>query len=309
MLKTLLRAGVAAGLAFTLQAQTAPQPAPQPAPAAPAAATQQVQAKPALWVVRDADTTIYMFGTVHVLKPGISWFNGPVKTAFDASSELVVEMVPPEPQAMQQLALRLGMSPTGPTLSEKLSAERRTLLAATATNLGLPIQAVDRMDPWFAALNIGVIAIMRAGYDPNAGVEPALLAAARAANKSVSGLETPEQQLGFFDTLPEPVQISYLGETLDQVGQGAGLLDAIVASWSAGDPVRLADQMNESMRATPEVGKVLLADRNVRWAEWIKQRLARPGTVFMAVGAGHLAGADSVQAQLGRHNLSASRVQ
>lgn len=306
MLKTILRAGVAVGLSLALQAQTAPQPAPQPAPA-PAA--QQVEAKPALWVVKDDDTTIYMFGTVHVLKPGINWLNGPVKAAFDASSELVIEMVPPEPAAMQQLALRMGMSPTGPTLTEKMPTDKRALLASTATGLGLPMQAVDRMDPWFAAINIGVVAIMRAGYDPNAGVEQTLLGAARSANKSVSGLETPEQQLGFFDNLPEPIQISYLATSLEQIQEGAAMLDRMVVSWSAGNPDALGEEMNQAMRATPEVAKVLLADRNVRWAEWIKQRLATPGTVFMAVGAGHLAGPDSVQVQLSRHNLNANRVQ
>ena len=319
MLKRLMRAGTALaliGAPLALGAQTAPQPQPQAqpqppaAPAAPAApAVVPVQARPALWVVRDADTTIYLMGTVHVLRPGIQWFEGPVRRAFDASGELVLELVQPPAAEMQQIALGLGMSQTGPALSEKLSPERRALLASTANGLGLPMAVVDRMDPWFAALNLGVITMLRAGFDPASGVEHQLTQAATAANKPIVGLETAAQQLGYFDTLPEPVQLRYLGTTLDQLPRANTMLDGMIASWSAGQPDALARTMNEAMVDTPEVARVLLADRNTRWAAWIRDRMARPGTVFVAVGAGHLAGDASVQAALARLNLRAERVQ
>ena len=77
-------------------------------------------ADPALWVVRDADTTIYLFGTVHMLKPGLSWFDEGVKSAFDRSNELVLELVMPDQPEMQALVSELGMSPTGPSLPDQL---------------------------------------------------------------------------------------------------------------------------------------------------------------------------------------------
>ncbi|RYY38693.1 MAG: TraB/GumN family protein, partial [Sphingomonadales bacterium] len=100
----------------------------------------------------------------------------------------------------------------------------------------------------------------------------------------------------------------FLVSTLNDYDKTAANLDKMVATWSAGDPVALGETMNEGMRDTPEVAKVLLTDRNARWAEWIEARMAKPGTVFLAVGAGHLAGNDSVQAYLAKRNLTATRV-
>ncbi len=133
-------------------------------------------------------------------------------------------------------------------------------------------------------------------------------AAASAVNKPVIGLETAEQQLGYFDTLPVPLQVKYLVSTIDELPKMAAELDSMVTSWSAGDPDSLAKTLNEGLRDSPEIAKVLLADRNARWAKWIEARLAQPGTVFVAVGAGHLAGADSVQAFLANDKVRAERV-
>ncbi|NIJ21973.1 hypothetical protein FHS95_003684 [Sphingomonas naasensis] len=277
--------------------------------AVPAAQAQAVKdADPALWVVKDSDTTIYLFGTVHVLKPGLSWFDEAVKTAFDKSDTLVIEMVEPDAATMQGLIMKTAVNPSGPTLTERLPADKREAYAKVVADVGVPAIALDRFDPWFAAVTLTVAGLPRLGYDPAHGAERTLTDAARAANKQLVGLETPEQQLGYFDTLPEPLQIKFLVSTIDDYPEMGAELDKMVASWSAGDPDRLAETMNEGMRETPEIAKILLADRNARWAEWIDKRLATPGTVFMAVGAGHLAGPDGVQAQLGKHGLRATRV-
>lgn len=277
--------------------------------AAPAAQAQEVKdADPALWVVKDADTTIYLFGTVHVLKPGLGWFDEAVKSAFDRSDELVLEILEPDTATMQGLILKTAINQSGPTLTEKLPAEKRAAYAKVLADLGLPAAMLDRVDPWFAALTLTNAGLPKLGYDPASGAERTLTAAAKAANKQLVQLETPEQQLGYFDSLPEPLQIKFLVSTVDDFPKMGAELDKMVASWSAGDPDALAATMNEGMIETPEIAKILLADRNVRWAEWIGQRLDKPGTVFVAVGAGHLAGPDSVQIQLRRHKLAATRI-
>lgn len=273
------------------------------------AQTAPKDADPALWVVKDADTTIYLFGTVHVLKPGLSWFDEGVKAAFDKSDELVLEMVEPDPATMQGLILKLALSPaTDPVLTEKLPADKRAAYTKAMADIGIPPVALDRFDPWFAAVTLSVAGLPKLGYDPESGAERMLTAAAKAENKSVIGLETPEQQLGYFDGLPEPLQVKFLVSTVDDFAKMGPMLDQMVASWSKGDPDALAKTMNEGLVETPEIGKILLADRNARWAEWIDKRMQKPGTVFLAVGAGHLAGAESVQAQLARHKLTATRV-
>lgn len=276
---------------------------------APALHAQAVKdADPALWVIKDADTTIYLFGTVHVLKPGLGWFDEGVKAAFDKSDELVLEMIEPDAATMQGLIMKTALNPKGPTLTEKLPADKREAYAKAMTDVGVPAAALDRFDPWFAAVTLSIAGLPKLGYDPESGAERILGVAAKAANKQVIGLETAEQQLGYFDALPEPLQVKFLVSTVDDYPRMATELDKMIASWSAGDPEALGKTMNEELADTPELSKVLLADRNTRWAEWIEQRLQKPGTVFVAVGAGHLAGAESVQAQLAKHKLTAARV-
>jgi len=276
----------------------------------PAAYAQEVKdADPAIWVVKDADTTIYLFGTVHVLKPGLSWFDEGVKAAFDASDEVVLEMIEPAPEAMQALIMQTGISMTGPTLTEKLPEAKRPLLAAAAADLGMPPVALDRFEPWLAGVMASVAPLAKLGYNPESGAEKVITEAAKTANKTMSGLETPEQQLGYLDGMPEELQVKFLVSALDNYAKAGEMLDKMVGNWAAGDPVALGETMNEGLRETPELGKLLLTDRNARWAEWIEARMAKPGTVFVAVGAGHLAGNDSVQAFLAKRKLTAQRVQ
>jgi uncharacterized protein len=305
MLKKLLKSFAAPVALLAVPATAYAQAAP-----APAAAAATKDADPALWVVKDADTTIYLFGTVHVLKPGLSWFDEAVKAAFDKSDTIALEMVMPEPSAMQGVIMSKAMAPAGdPALTVKLPEASRAPYAAALTSVGMPANALDRFEPWFAAMTLAMAPLPKLGYDPNSGVEMTITAAAKAANKELIGLETFEQQIGFFDTMPEDVQIKYLASLVKDFDNVGPLLDKMVEQWSAGDPDGLGKTMNEEMRKTPELGKILLSDRNARWADWISARMAKPGTVFIAVGAGHLAGQDSVQAYLAKHKLKAERIQ
>lgn len=276
--------------------------------AAPTPATRD--ADPALWVVKDADTTIYLFGTVHLLKPGLSWFDEAVRKAFDASGELVMELAgPPDPAVVQPLIMKYGVSMTGPSLTEKLPEAKRAAFLKALADYGLPQSAVDRFDPWLAGTQLSMLTLIKAGYDPKSGVEEALNAAAKAAGKPVSGLETMEQQLGFFDGMSEGAQLLMLTEAIDKIDSAAGEFDKLVGEWAQGDAEGLAVIMNDGLRSSPELAKVLLADRNARWAGWIKTRLDKPGVVFVAVGAGHLAGGDSVQAMLAKRSVKSERVE
>ena len=301
MLKKLL--GAATALALVLPGVALAQAAPAPQAAAPLK-----DADPALWVVKDADTTIYLFGTVHVLKPGLSWFDEAVKKAFDSSDQVVLELVEPDQTTMQGLILKTGIAMTGPTLTEKLPDDKRAAYAKVLAGLGMPEGAFDRFKPWFAAMTLGLMPLAKLGYDPNSGAERTITAAAKAKNKPVSGLETAEIQLGYLDGLPDDVQMKYLVSTIDDYSKIGTMLDTMVDQWAAGQPDALAATMNEDMKASPELAKVLLTDRNARWAKQIEAMLAKPGTVFIAVGAGHLAGPTSVQAFLAKDHIRAKRI-
>jgi uncharacterized protein YbaP (TraB family) len=287
-----------------------PVAARAPAPAAEAAATPagMVDADPALWVVKDADTTIYLFGTIHVLKPGLSWFDEAVKTAFDRSDELRLEMVLPPAEEAQAAALKLGKTESGPTLPERLPPALRPRYFATLSAYGLPATALDRFTPWFAANNLTILPLMKLGFALDSGAEQVLTRAAKEAGKPVTGFETLNEQLGYFAGLSETAQVVYLKGVIDEIDTVGKTVDGMVAEWSKGDPDGLAKLLNDDLDSNPELAKTLLADRNARWADWIAARMARPGTVFIAVGAGHLAGKDSVQAKLAAKGLKAERV-
>ena len=280
-----------------------PACAQQPAPARAAP-----DADPALWVVRDADTTLYLLGTIHVLKPGLSWFDEAVRTAFDRSDELKLEIVEPDAATMGALVQARGMDLTGPTLTERLPADARPALTKYMGVIGLPQPAYDRMKPWLAATFLQVQSLVKVGYDPASGPEQVLTAAAKEAGKPVSGLETVEQQIGFFAGLSDQAQVAMLDDTLDEMPTLQRTMGRMVDEWAKGRTDLLAKELNDGLVRSPEAMKVLLVDRNARWADWIKARLDQPGTVFIAVGAGHLAGRNSVQAELAKRGVKTQRV-
>ncbi|MDV3455562.1 TraB/GumN family protein [Sphingomonas sp. HF-S4] len=272
------------------------------------AATPANDADPALWVLKDDDTTIYLFGTVHLLKPGLRWFDDGVKKAFDASDELVLELVMPPEAEMQALVTELGMSTSGPSLPEQLGPAEAAKFRAVLPELGIAPEALDRAEPWLAATLLSAAPLRRLGYDEKDGAEAVLTAAAQKAGKKLVGLETAREQLGYFDRLPFDAQRALLVDTLADLPKAGETIDAMVALWGKGDADGLARLMNEDLARAPELADALLAQRNKKWADWLKARMDAPGSVFVAVGAGHLAGNGAVQAELAKRGVKVERV-
>lgn len=274
----------------------------------PAVAASPSDLDPALWVVKDADTTIYLFGTIHALKPGLTWFNDEVKQAFDRSGDLMVEVDMPDDKAvLGEQVRKFGMLPPGQTLSSKLSAEGRKLLGDDLQSLGLPRTTLDGFKPFFAAVSLTMLHLMQSGVSAEDGVEKLLEAEAKGKGKPVGSLETLEFQLGLFDALPEAEQVRMLEDGLKK-GEFGDSLDDIVAPWGKGDAEAVAKIINATDNDSPLLYQKLLAERNVNWANWIQKRLEKPGITFVAVGAAHLAGPDSVQAVLGKRGVLSARV-
>lgn len=295
---------------------------------------------PALWKVADADTTIYLFGTVHVLPKGIEWYDATIAKALDGSDILVTEipMDPASEAAMQQLAFQKGALPAGTTLRSLLTEEQKTKYTAVLNQLGGKIEAaqlaqvpaearaqyedakakglvpnpadalagqLDGLKPWTVGLTLGILPLTLEGYDPNSGVEKVLLS--KAPGKPTGALETAEFQIGIFDGMDQVTQIAYMMAAVDGADEIKPTIDRLVAEWVEGDPDGLSAVMSENMD-DPAVADALLYARNRNWAEWIDTRLDTPGTVFIAVGAGHLAGAKSVQDYLAQKGIKVSRV-
>lgn len=178
--------------------------APPAAPAAPAG--------PALWKIADEDTTIYLFGTVHILPKDLEWLDASITDAL-AKSDIIITELPMDPGSeteLQQLTMTKGMLPKGTTLRSLLSAEQVTIYEGALAKLGVPAAAFaqfDPMKPWFAGMTFSVLPLMQQGYSPDSGVEKVLLGIA--GDKERGALETPAFQLSIFDNLPEEAQISF----------------------------------------------------------------------------------------------------
>ena len=265
-------------------------------------------AQPALWVARDADTTVYLFGSIHALKPGLGWFDDGVKAAFDKSDQLVLELVAPPPDQMTALVRELGGADRGPTLSQQLPPETGREIREALTRAGQPETQLEHDKPWLAAIALSNLPVEALGYDTDQGVETILSQAAAKQGKPVLGLETAREQLGYFDRLSPAAQRTFLNGALAGIPTAGKKMDAAVAAWSKGDADGLARLINEDLKASPELRNALIGERNRHWADWIAARMRRPGTVFIAVGAGHLAGPLALQAMLAKRGVKFERM-
>jgi uncharacterized protein len=303
--------GTALGFAaLPVAAQESPSEAPAAVQALDPVKAPPVDMKdadPALWVIKDDDTTIYLFGTVHILKPGLSWYDEAVKDAFEKSDRLVLELVEPSPAETQALFSKLAIDTSGKTLRSKMTDADRPVYEAAMGKIGLPAAAFDPLDPWAAAVTLSVLAMQKKGFDPNSGAEKQLTAAAKATNKPVEGVETMEFQLGVFDSISEADQVEFLTETARTIDDAEANMDKMVDLWAKPDPDQLGRLMNEGL-TNRKLYDALLTKRNSNWAKWISGQMQKPGVTFMAVGAGHLAGPTSVQALLPAYGLNAQRV-
>ncbi|HWU77167.1 MAG TPA: TraB/GumN family protein [Rhodanobacter sp.] len=267
-------------------------------------------ARPALWVVKDADTTIYLFGTVHLLPNDTTWRYPALDKALSDSRTLYIELTDDDQANMAGLVLSYGLDGEHP-LSGMLDQAELQQLKTAATQAGVPggMQTLDMMRPWLAALTLATAPLLKAGLDPQHGVDKQLKAQMLAAGKQVLGLETAEQQIRFLADMPEPTQLAFLRSALKDIDKSPAVLTQLIDAWKNGNVQQIARIEDEDMRQqSPALYQHLLVQRNRTWAAKIGDLLHRqPGTIFIAVGAAHLAGPDSVQVQLNKLGIPAER--
>ena len=301
------RAAAVSLLAITAcgEARTeAPGPAPAPVVNTPAT--------PALWKIADADTTVYFFGAVHVLPPDLDWHSPPVDEALDTAKAVYFETdTEGDPIAFREIIERLGKYDPSDRLSDHLTPEQRAALEAGLKRLGLPLVAIDAMRPWYAGVVISEAIVSRAGYDAGSGVENVLRPEARRDGKEIRFLESVEEQMASFSTLPEPVQIKFLIEGLNDIDNAAKGLGELASAWKTGDVEELRRVLiDDDMAHIPELYDALLVRRNANWVPQIDSLMKTETGVFLvAVGAAHLVGKDSVLEMLKSAGYPAERVQ
>jgi uncharacterized protein YbaP (TraB family) len=287
---------------------------------APAAAAAAPAAEPPMWVVKDADSTIYLFGTVHLLDPSIQWQTKRVLGALDEATELWVEIaIPPGGEmALGMTMLQRALSPSQPLssrLNETERAQLRKLLARSpdAQSLGMVIEMTK---PWFATVTLGILPLMSAGYDPTAGADMVLTRLAREQGDEVKGLETAEQQLDWIAAGTDAEQLAALKSLLAMPDAEFDAmtkdLDGAVRAWMKGDIKPLEGYVDEWRKGESGAASAgmsydtLIVGRNENWAGQIQELLKGKGVAMIAVGSGHLVGPDSVLAKLAARGVRSS---
>ena len=264
--------------AFIAAAMSTSAPADVPTHASP-------DARPALYVVNDEDTIIYLFGTFHALDGKAEWFNDEVRTAFSSSDELVLETLIPsfikKPPVQRRAPQGLGIQPVGPFAgSASFLTTSKTVMTAGRSQ----------------------------GMSTDHGADAILREAAEEVGMPVGGLETFEFQLGMFAQMPGAKLPSDPAAAERTKAAVATMLTQLQAAWNRGDIESFTPMLEQMQAKSPETYRLLFKDRNGRWAHWIARRLQEPGVVFVAVGAGHLAGKDSVQQRLNLYGIRTARV-
>ncbi|MNQ70518.1 TraB family protein [compost metagenome] len=309
---------LAFGVCATLAASAALAAFPGAAHAQEAAAAPAVVAAPVpraegvgppLWVIRDADSTIYLFGTVHVLRPGTAWGSDKVDAAFASASDVWVEIANQDDQAaVMSVIQQHGLDPARP-LSAVLSAEDFAAFDKAAQANGATGAALDSYRPWLAAFMISMSPSIKAGYRSESGVDKTLMDRARAEGKTIHGFETADRQVRLIAGMSEDAQVAYLNHYV-RTGDGVvANLDQTVAAWLKGDAAEVGRLNRVDTRDIhEEIHQAALITRNTDWTGQIETMMQGSGTAFVAVGVAHLADQDSVVDMLKARGYTVERL-
>jgi uncharacterized protein YbaP (TraB family) len=297
MVKAFLRRAVAAlGIPMLVGSVAAEARAPQ-------------LARPALWEVSDPDTTIYLFGTIHLLPSDLQWRTATFDQAVSGSQELVVETIVDEknPTKLMSAMASLGLAKGLPPIMERVPPAKRPALAAAIKKSGVPAPAFNSMKSWMAAFILLSNQFKELGL--TGGVEGVLRGDFLAKGKPIGELESNLDQLAFFDRLPEPAQRTLLEGAIEENKSMRAEFSGMLKAWGRGDVSGIARTFDHDLAASPELEQALIRQRNANWSKWIEQRMAQPGAVMIAVGAGHLAGKYSVLELLKQGGYKIRRLQ
>ena len=285
-------------------------PAPAAASVSKSAAEATLVADPAIWRVKGAHGTVYLFGSVHVMKPNVVWESAKVKAALESSDVLYLEIANIDDTAsVQPMVLQFGIDTDHP-LSTKVSKDDLELLDAAAKGLGLTEQMFEPMQPWLASMTLSIVPMVKAGFAPTSGIDLKLLAESKETKKPVKGFETMAEQMHMLADVSQAEQVKMLHKELAELDKSTAQTNEVVVAWEHGDVEKIGRIDNEELATKyPAEYKRIVVDRNVRWAATLDGLLKDPqtGTVFVAVGAGHLAGPDSVLKMLEKDGWKAVR--
>ena len=260
----------------------------------------QDSAKSCLWSVQSETNTIYLLGSLHVLKPDAYPLATAIENAYAASQKIVFEtdLAAMADPAVQMKMLTAGLYPEGQSLFQNLSAGTRQMLEKKIAELGLPAESFARFKPWFMAVTLGMLELQRMGFNPAYGIDMYFYGKAKQNEKTIGSLEPIDYQLDLLSNMNAQNQNSFLEQTLKDLELVTELAEDMVKFWQAGESDKLFRLLFKSFKDHPQIYDRLLIQRNQKWVTQIQALLQEADTTLVIVGAGHLVGPDSVVALL-----------
>jgi uncharacterized protein YbaP (TraB family) len=248
-----------------------------------------------LWSLQGKTNKVYLLGSMHLLKES-EQLPAAIDSAYADADALIMEldMDDLDPLQMQQAALELAMQPEGRTLQQQLGPKIYEQFVAKTRALGVEPAMLDRFQPWFAAITLVQLQLMKLGFDPEAGVEKRLTLRAAGDGKKIQGLETVREQLAIMARLPEKQQREFLLYSVEDAERMATEVDELLASWRSGDAAAMAKLLQKGFDEYPDLYRPLTVERNRKWLPRIEQLLDDREDYLLVVGALHLVGKESV---------------
>jgi uncharacterized protein YbaP (TraB family) len=258
-----------------------------------------------MWMAEGASNHVYLLGSVHLLRERDHPLPRVIDDVYDDAEMLYMEldMDDLDPLLMQATVNRLGMLDQGRSLRDVMGEELYAEAMAKAAELELPLEMLDRTEPWLAAITVEQLALTRIGFNPSYGVEMHLLKKASADGKEILGFESMEQQLAYLDGLSLAAQRELLMQTLAESAGIREIMDDLILAWRSGDIDYLEQTLLDDVSGYPELYETIVANRNRLWADTIDALLEQGEDYLVVVGALHLVGEDGVPQLLERRGV------
>ena len=245
-----------------------------------------------VWAIRGAHNTVYLAGSVHLLRSRDATLPAAFDRAYKDAEALVMEidLDDLDPAAAQTWMLEHGMIADEKTLGDIVGKQRYQRVEQEGNRLGVPVEALQRLEPWLVAMTLAQLQYMKLGFDPEQGVEKQLERKAQTDHKEITGLETLDEQLGLLANLSTEDQAKFLDLTLEEMHEMEGETDTLLSAWRAGNAQKLASLLSDEYKVAPVLYRTLVADRNKRWMPQIEKLLKGDKDYLVVVGALHLVG-------------------
>jgi uncharacterized protein len=271
-------------------------------------AAGSARAEPALWEVTGGESTVWLFGSVHLLPEGGFTVGDELAEALGEAERICLEIDTgaEDETATSAVTLARAVDPEGRDLFELLGSDAGDVRDA-AEQAGVPLEALAMFEPWFAGLTVSVLALQAHGYDVQHGVEQIIQAEARDAGLPSCGLETLDGQLGLLDGLPDTLQKEILMQAIEEAGSIESLVEPMLDAWRRGDEDGLERSLEEDFEGYAELAEILIFRRNERWAGQVSKMLEDDEDVLVVVGAMHLVGDRGLPALLAERGYRVAR--